>query len=263
MAEIKVVTINLLSDLSRWEQRRPLLVEGLQTLAADVVALQEVKLPRNTAAELAQAAGYPHVYLTPKTGVERGQEGIALLSRRPIIEQGWLDLVYQQRVAQYIRVELDGQAVVVANGHFFWQPGESAPRLKQVERVLGWLHGLPGEPPFIVCGDFNSTPETRPVLRMLQDTQSAFMAVHGHEPEFTSPTPLRRSPWAVTKTLLGFFVLLRPRYLNLRWKGVLDYIFVDQRLRVLDCQVALNTPAAHDPRLYPSDHFGLVARVEG
>ncbi len=261
MAEIKVVTINILSDLSRWEARRELLADQLAALAPDVIAVQEVKLPENTAAWLAGRLGYPHIHLSRKTSIESQREAIALLSRLPIEAQDTLDLRYQHRVAQYIRVSVGGQPVVVANGHFFWQPGNSEPRLRQVERVLAWLHGLPGQPPFVVCGDFNSTPDTTAIQRMYRDLDSAFQAVHGREPDYTCPTPLQRSPWAITKTLLGFFFLLRPRYLSMSWKGTLDYIFVDRRFKVSEARVGLNLPAADNPRLYPSDHFGLYARI--
>ena len=66
----------------------------------------------------------------------------------------------------------------------------------------------------------------------------------------------------VNKNLLGFFVYLRPGHLNPNWHGTLDYIFINRGLRAIDCQVVLNQPASHDPRLYPSDHFGLCADLE-
>ncbi|MBD2777952.1 endonuclease/exonuclease/phosphatase family protein [Iningainema tapete] len=63
---VKVVTINILYDLQDWEQRRTLLVDGLATEQADLIALQEVKLPENTAHELAQLLGMPYVHLVPR-----------------------------------------------------------------------------------------------------------------------------------------------------------------------------------------------------
>jgi hypothetical protein len=46
------------------------------------------------------------------------------------------------------------------------------------------------------------------------------------------------------------------------WRGTLDYMFANHRLRVLECEGVLNQPAPHDPTLYPSDHFGVAATVE-
>jgi endonuclease/exonuclease/phosphatase family metal-dependent hydrolase len=263
---LSILTINILSDLSRWQQRKDLLAEQIAAFSPDVVALQEVHLSSrstlpNPAEWLAASLGYTHLMLTPKMNFEANSEAIAILSRSPFVSTGWLDLGSQNRVAQYARLGYAGQEIVLANGHFYWQPGESSARMAQIERLLTWLHAIPARPPCIVCGDFNSTPETRPIQRMRQEYYSAYEAIHGSEPEYTCPTPLPRSSLAVSRTLLGFIFLLRPRHLNLRWRGVLDYIFVDPRLHVLDCQVALNQPSPTDARIYPSDHFGLFTTL--
>lgn len=51
----KVVTINLLKDLSQWEARRTLLIQGLIALGPDLIALQEVALPQNNSQWIAEA----------------------------------------------------------------------------------------------------------------------------------------------------------------------------------------------------------------
>jgi endonuclease/exonuclease/phosphatase family metal-dependent hydrolase len=262
MPRLKIVTINLLVDLSRWSQRRLLLAQGLADLAPDLVALQEVQLPHNPAGWLADQLGYSHVYLSPKLGPAAGREALAVISRAPFENTDVLDLGGQGRIAQRLGLNIEGSLIYLVNGHFFWQPGESPARLRQVERLLDWLHGLPGQPPCIVCGDFNGTPQTQAIQRMRQGYRSAYAAIHGDEPEYTCPTPLRRSAWSVARTFLGFFLLIRPRHLKLGWRGTLDYIFVDPRLGVSDCRVVLDQPAPGDPRLYPSDHFGLYAEIE-
>ena len=260
MQEIKLVTINILSDLSRWEKRRELLARGLAESDPDLVALQEVSLPYNPARWLADQLGYEHIYLTPKTGLENNREAIAILSRLPFQSEASIDLNGQNRVAQYVQVSIEGTPLVIANGHFYWQPGESNVRLQQVELVIQWLRSIPGDPACIVCGDFNSTPETAAVSRMRRDFSSAYAAIHGAEPEYTCPTPLPRSAWSQIRTFLGFFLLARSSHLNSKWCGTLDYIFCDSRVKVLDCQVVLDRPSPEDPTIYPSDHMGLFAR---
>jgi len=259
MHTINIVTINVLADLSRWEKRRSLLVQGLIASNPDLVALQEIHLPHNPAQWLADQLGFEHIYLTPKTGFERNREAIAILSRLPFENQADLDLKGQHRVAQFVQVRVGNQPLVIANGHFYWQPGESAVRLQQVERLLEWLKYIPGKPPCIVCGDFNSTPETAAIRRMRLDYSSAYAAIHGAEPEYTCPTPLPRSTWSQLRTFLGFFLLVRPNHLNPKWRGTLDYIFFDSHLKVLDCQVVLDQPSPDNLEIYPSDHFGLCA----
>lgn len=262
MPRLKIVTINLLTDLSRWKQRRSLLAEGLAALSPDLIALQEVRLPENPARWLAGQLGYEHLVLSPKAGLEGQHEALACISRLPLPGAEVLDLGGQGRIAQRLHLALEGSTVCLVNTHLYWQPGESLARLHQVERMLHWLQSIPGNPPCIVCGDFNATPETQAIQRMRRQFQSAHAAVHGAEPEYTCPTPLPRSPWAVARTMLGFLLLLRPQHLKQDWRGTLDYIFVDPKLRVVDCRVVLNQPSPANARLYPSDHFGLLAEIE-
>jgi endonuclease/exonuclease/phosphatase family metal-dependent hydrolase len=259
MRTIKIVTVNILTDLSRWEKRRSILAEGLIASQPDLVALQEIRLPHNPSRWLADQLGYDHIFLTPKTGFESNREAIAMLSRLPFERQSTLDLKGQNRVAQFVQVSFDNRPLIIANGHIYWQPGESPVREQQIERLIEWLKTIPGNPACIVCGDFNSTPETAAIRRMCKDFSSAYAAIHGSEPDYTCPTPLPRSMWSQLRTFLGFFVLVRPNHLDRKWRGTLDYIFFDSRLKALDCQVILDQPSQDDDEIYPSDHFGLCA----
>lgn len=90
---------------------------------------------------------------------------------------------------------------------------------------------------------------------------SAHEAAHGHEPEYTCPTPLisgGRIRGPVTRGLLRLFSN-RP---GATWRGTLDYIFVSPGVRVVECGVILDRPSPHDPTLYASDHLGLAATLE-
>jgi len=259
---IKIVTINILDDLSRWQARRDLLANGLAALNPDLVAVQEVRLPQNPARWLAEQIGLPYISLTPKMGFESSKEAIAILSRFPFVSEGMLDLKGQQRVAQYVQVEVSNQPWIIANGHFYWQPGESPTRLRQVELFLDWLKSFPENFYHVACGDFNSTPVEAPIQRMREHFVSTYAQVHGREPDYTCPTALPRSYRSQLRTILGFFVLIRPKKFNLNWHGTLDYIFTDPQIKVLDCQVILNHPRPDNPKIYPSDHFGLCATLE-
>ena len=42
----------------------------------------------------------------------------------------------------------------------------------------------------------------------------------------------------------------------------LDYVWIRGAVGVRDARLWADRPAAHDPTLYPSDHFGVVATVE-
>lgn len=261
MKSINVVTINILVDLSHWKARRDWLAEGLSSLQPDLIALQEVQLPHNTAEWLAKQLGIQHIFLSPKTGFESSREGIAILSKLPFSMYDTLALEGQQRVAQYVRVDLDGQGLIFANTHLYWQPGNSAIRLKQAGAMLSWLQPLHKDSRVVICGDFNGTPETTALAVMRQHYRSAHAVVHKHEPDYTCPTPLPRSTWSTLRTLLGFLFLLRPQHLRLDWRGTLDYIFVGEHVRVNECRVVLDQPSPRDARVYPSDHFGIFANL--
>lgn len=54
---------------------------------------------------------------------------------------------------------------------------------------------------------------------------------------------------------------LNLRNLADRSPGCLDYIWVRGPIATESCRVVFDRPAVGDPTLYPSDHFGLIARL--
>ena len=273
---MKVLTLNLLNDLSRWDERKNLIAQGVSDLQPDLIALQEVKLPLNTAQWLADELNNRRddppgrlykMYLCPKSGRAKNHEGIAILSRLPVEGETHLDLQRQGRVAQYVRLKTKDKRLIVANTHLYWEPGESKERMNQVERLLEWLRTTPADA-VIVCGDFNGEPDQLSIKRMRKHFASAHQAAHGKEPAYTCPTPLdnKRNPvkqmtraawslsWRLNAILAG-----KAKNAASDWRGTLDYIFVNDGVNVNACNVVLNKPAPYDPTLYPSDHFGLMA----
>jgi endonuclease/exonuclease/phosphatase family metal-dependent hydrolase len=260
---LRVVTINILNDLSRWPERRPMLVEGVAAFDPDLIGLQEVVDPlgASTAHELADALSGYSVFTCPKAGRGSTREGIAILSRLPVERHETLDLGSQRRVAQRVAVRVAGQPAVFVNAHYYWPPPLHAARVRQVGRVLDWVRPLPPETAVIACGDFNGTPDCRAIALLSRTYRSAHADRHGREPDFTCPTPLAgAAPFrsAVTRGVLRLFSK-QPGDI---WRGTLDYIFVNANVRVLECAVVLDLPHPDDSRLYPSDHVGLGAELE-
>ena len=256
---VKVITINILCERESWTQRRELLVEGLAAQQADLIGLQEVMLPEDNSAWLAQQLNMPYVQLVPYKGSDN--YGAAILSRYPFIQQETLDLGSQERVAQYVQVEVDGQQLVFCNGHYYWYPGPHPERVKQVQLLKDWLGKLPPALPIVALGDFNGMPQTPAIALMRERFTSAYAAYHGREPEYTCPTPLKKQRswrYKLVKYIFSSWLnrTLRP------WHGTLDYIFINQHLRVQDCELILTSPAPNDRNLYPSDHFGIAAELE-
>ncbi len=265
---IRLVTLNLLNDRSRWERRRQLVVDQLAALQPDIIALQEVTpAPDNNARWLADQLGHYYVHYSPFSGRKRDHEGVAILSRPKILRAEWLELSTQSRVASLIEIDTPTRSLIVATAHLHWWPGEARQRDHQVQQILDWLSPFSAERAVLVCGDFNGVPGSRAIRLMQPRFSSAHTSVHGHEPAYTCPTPLAVD--SSIKTVRDVWRKLRRRFINLitnpankPWRGTLDYIFVDKHIKVADCRVVLNQPAPDDARLYPSDHFGLLADFE-
>ena len=260
---LKVVTINILFDLDLWEKRRWLLVEGLAAERADIIGIQEVQLPEDTGAWLAEQLGMSYVYLVPYQRpdvLKIPQYGAAILSRYPFTRTEALDLQSQGRFAQRVQIEANDRPIVFCNGHYFWHPGPSPERVKQIQLLRNWLDQLPPEMPVVAVGDFNGTPETAAIALMREKFASAYATNRGCEPEYTCPTPLERRSWLrkLRHAVLNFKAhrTLKP------WRGTLDYIFINQHFDVRDCRLILTEPDKGDRTLYPSDHFGIAAELE-
>jgi endonuclease/exonuclease/phosphatase family metal-dependent hydrolase len=242
MTEISLVTINILVNLSLWKKRRTLLVDQLASLAPDLIALQEVSLK-----DKISTAHWIAAELNRQTRAPAREYQVYLES--------------QNRVAELVELRLEDRPLLLANGHFYWQHGESKARQEQVERLLNFLDEQAADIPVIVAGDFNSKPGMASVERMRRYFDSAHRAVHGEEPAFTCPTPL---PYSRLEEMRVRFLhrLGRNSYAAPTWRGTVDYIFVDPRLETLDCRVVLDQPDEANPRLYPSDHYGLYALIK-
>jgi endonuclease/exonuclease/phosphatase family metal-dependent hydrolase len=246
-----------------------LLVDGLTEVQADIIALQEVALPHNNADWLAEQLNrrspkndpYMH-YLCPKAG-KRPKEGIAILTRLPVEVHAKLDLGSQNRVAQLIKIVSGEYSLIFANVHLFWFPGKSKERLLQVDRIFRWLDNFSQDASLVLCGDFNSPPESPTIQKVEQRFVSAYKLKHGKEPDFTVPTRLPVSKLFQTATLLRFLLTQwkQIRNIDFTWRGTLDYIFVDNQAMVEECELILNQPAPGRPNLYPSDHLGLCANI--
>ncbi|HEY9661027.1 MAG TPA: endonuclease/exonuclease/phosphatase family protein [Allocoleopsis sp.] len=259
---VKVVTINILFDLQDWAERRELLVQGLAAEQADLIALQEVKLPEDTSSWLAKQLDMPYVSLVPhhypgQPGVP--PHGLAILSRYPFIQQASLDLSGQGRRAHYVQIEIDHQPIVLCNGHYYWAPGPAPERVKQIQQVLEWLGALPPDLPIVAVGDFNGEPQNPAIVLMREHFTSAYAARHGHEPAYTCPTPLIRRGWRRIWKVILLNLKYNPTFRP--WRGTLDYVFINRHLQVNDCRIILDSPSPGDPTLYPSDHFGLAAEL--
>lgn len=256
---LSLASLNLLDDLTLWDQRGPLIVRELQRLQPDVIAFQEVRMSINNAQWIADQLGGYEVRLCPKTGEYGRHDALALLSRIPIASHATLAFGHQGRVALQAVIPHDGVEWHVATTHTYWHPLDDRTRLKEAQRLVDWL-----PQPAVICGDFNAEPNYPSMLKMKERFVSAHVAVHGHEPTYTCPTPLFRGGGArntARRASLQMAGLVTKRKLE-SWTGVIDFVFVDPAITVQECHVAFNHPAGHDHKIYPSDHLGLYVKLQ-
>jgi endonuclease/exonuclease/phosphatase family metal-dependent hydrolase len=265
---LTVITLNMLDDLAHWEERAPLILACFDALRPDVIALQEVALSLppsharvgSSAHWLADRLGGYDVFLSPG-GEHPASDSLAVLTQAPGARHDVLSLGSQGRQAQRVDIERDGVRWTILNTHLYWNPFGDAIRRAQVGKLLEWVHD---EFPVVVCGDLNAMPGSGTLRRLTSRFDSAHQMAHGSEPVLTYPTMLRRgsSPrhWSRHAVLLANGLVRLRR--NVPYGGTVDYILVDRGVRVLSCDVVLDHPSPHDPRIFASDHVAISAVLE-
>lgn len=242
---MRIVTLNVRNTADRWPERRDLLVRQLVDLAPDVAGVQEARMIPDQAAWIARevrrrTAGRLRYrsHRRGKTGRLGLWEGLAVLSRAPVVAIAARDLGADARVAQRITVRRpDGGLLDVYNTHL---GGDREALRSEAERLLDWMIHRPPLPA-VLTGDFNSRPGSPPIELLTSRLRSAHADVHGHEPARTVPTPLHK---------------------NAAGPGsVLDYVFVNDLVEVGDAHLAFDQVDPSDPTLAASDHFGLAVTV--
>jgi endonuclease/exonuclease/phosphatase family metal-dependent hydrolase len=246
--------------------REPLLRQGIVLLAADLVALQEVDVgpgEGNQAEQLLGSLGYEVAY-ERRVGAEVADPGIAVASRRPIIDRRFIELPHGGAAL----------AVRIGSGHGpFWfccavpmpgWPGREGQREDEAVALDEALVELAAgdELPPVLAGDFDATPDSASIrfltgLQSLQGRSTVWYdawAVAGDGSPghtWTSDNPYV-APFAAA-------VFAQPVH-----HRRIDYVFVGSPLRwrprvaIRSCQVVLTG----EPQAAPSDHYGVLADLD-
>lgn len=168
MDRLRVLTLNLWNKTGDWERRLPLVRRGLEALAPDLVALQEVLaldgVAETQAHEVAAGLGY-HVAYHSAWAMGNGLHfGNAVLSRFPIaaVHNEALPVAEGDagRAILGVVAEAPCGRVPFFSTHFSWKFHESAVRLRQVAAAVDLVErvapaGGAGFPP-ILAGDLNA-----------------------------------------------------------------------------------------------------------
>lgn len=241
---IKIITLNLRFTSDRWQERFPMIVNLLHAEQPDFVGLQEVALKVQQVHLIQGALNYlnPDKPYKLRVADDTFQPPIlanAILSRYPIAEHERLCLPENFRIAQRVVIHIHETVLNIANTHLHHKPyNDESIRLPQMKAVVDWLNQQVCDD-IILMGDFNARPESETIDYAKRSFQSAYMAIHGNEPDKTFPTPLINNNF-------------KPR--------AIDYIFYStDTLKVTHANLVGNQPHPDDVTLYPSDHFGVCA----
>lgn len=257
-----MLTLNIWNRQGPWEQRLPLLREGVRRLDPDLVGLQEVidDHGRTQAHALGEGLGYQAAFgLAHDHGGGVGF-GNAVLSRWPITSARTLPLPTgtsdEHRSLLVCAVASPHGEIPFFVTHLNWKFHHGVVREQQVVAIAEHLHDLApiaGLPPILV-GDLNAEPEAAEIrfLKGLQSLagKSTFLAdcfaVAGEGPGFTfDPT---RNPHAA------------PTH---EYPRRIDYVLVrgpDEQARGQPLAARVVLEELHGG-VAASDHYGVLAEI--
>jgi endonuclease/exonuclease/phosphatase family metal-dependent hydrolase len=266
---LRAVTLNFWGDQPPLDRRLALAVRQLAGLAPDVVGMQEVKpIPdagRTTAEHLAAALGMTVVH---GEAMPAYQEGLAILSRFPVLEHRILPLPEarpsEARILLSARLDTPAGPIWFHTTHLHYRLDDGVARERQVCAIDAAIRALGREPtdaPQILCGDFNATPDADEMrfLRGLTTLegrrthwQDAWLRLHPDAPGITWSSENEHT---------------RPlRSLDLDRR--IDYVLVTSRKKdgrgtVHRCEVVLaERDGEGRDAICASDHYAVLAEVQ-
>ena len=248
MRTLDVVTLNLRNIADRWPERLPLVLADMAALQPSLMGIQECVFAVQQD-RLIGAAGERH-YEVHRGWAGRPEYGNSVLVGEPLTaEAGGVERLELGRNRSALRVPVrlpEGCTVAFVVTHLHHVPADEAEREEQARALVAWLADRPADRGTIVVGDFNAEPVEATYRVMIEaGFRSAAAEANGADPDVTWPSGIQAP---------GMDTDGDP--------GCLDYIWLSGPLRAESCRLAFDRPAVDDPTLYPSDHLGLIARVE-
>lgn len=281
MTVARIVTLNFWGTEPPLDRRLALAARQLVALAPDVVCLQEVRpldgrAGRTTADVLAEALGMHATYAVAVAwpdgafgvGKPGGQEGLAILARWPALERRALRLPEarptEARILLSVQIDTPAGPIWCHTTHLHYRLDDGTARAAQVIAIDDALRACGrgnDDPPQVVCGDFNATPDSDE-MRFLRGEcalagrrshfQDAWMRIHGDAPGITWSSENEH-----TRPLRSLDIDRR-----------IDYVLVTSRKKdgrgtVRACEVVLTErEGAGADAICASDHYGVMADVQ-
>ncbi|QQP97673.1 endonuclease/exonuclease/phosphatase family protein [Lysobacter enzymogenes] len=244
--EVRVLTLNLWHDKGDWPKRRALIVEEIQRLRPDLIALQEVlQRPglRNQAEDLGEALGYEanFVSVDPADAPRRYGNAILLARAGKQTQERKLEPLNDYRTAAHALALADAgfAGVDFYATHLHNERDGGAVRRRQIDSLLDFVDATAGSGYTVVAGDFNTEADAPELAALRARYADAFASAHPQ----SAADPQRAST-------------LNPAYLPAQR---IDHVFYDpKRFAVAEARIVLDHSR---DGVWPSDHFGLFVRL--
>ena len=272
---MRVVTLNFWGNEPPLDRRLALATRQLRALDPDVVCLQEVRplegMNGRTTADVLASDLRMHARYARAVQWQDGEEGLAILSRAPLVDSRVLPLPdareTEARILLSGQVATEGGPIWVHCTHLHYRLDDGVAREHQVVAIDAAIRALGRgntDAPQILCGDFNATADADE-LRFLRGLttldgrrthfQDAWLRLH-REPG-PGDGPGNGITWSSENALT------RPlRSLDIDRR--IDYVLVTSRKKdgrgtIRDCRVVLTE---RDGEICASDHYGVFADVK-
>jgi endonuclease/exonuclease/phosphatase family metal-dependent hydrolase len=251
---VRIATYNLWWAIENQQARLDAAAELLDSLDADVIALQEVGVRGPFAWETLQTR-YTHAAFRPEAAGD--DEGLGIISKHPL-----RNVVIGDDPAIRCSVDIDRVAFNLTNVHLDWQ--RVANREAQIVRVVE--QGAASAGYELLVGDFNSYPESS-VYRFLTGQQSLLgtSTIPFHD------LPLVHARRSGTEPLPTLDFWRNPRWTNnpkLEIPARCDWILLRDTFehqlpypRLIDADLFGVEPSSRHG-VVPSDHYGVVVDLE-
>lgn len=241
---MKILTLNTWQERGPWRERWELILKGLKEYGADIVGFQEV-FNMEWAEEVRMRSGYPYL------AVSGEHSGLIFLSRFKPVEQECIVMKAKSpnedylRYAFYVRVDTGKEKVALFNTHLSWKVEDEEIRREQIAELAGFVDKKAGPIPAAVLGDFNTAPDTAPVI-FARDSKNWVDTYAEANPGSAGRTWDYRNPYAE---------LERDKMAERR----IDYIFITRKkdpfAKIVSSKLVFDKP---NGKVWPSDHFGVL-----
>lgn len=250
---MRIATLNIWNNPTFWNERIESICATVKSIAADVLALQEVRTYLegeegiSVAEHIATETGYPfYVFLAYPDSPD---EGLAILSNIPIDTH---DAIWHYEVeeanycAMRVTFQVEDHVFGLTNVHLNWR--SSVVREAQIKSVRDWIGA--GERYEILCGDFNDDPQSEIYRDLTEHRWIDVVTCHrgGDEPtlDYVHNPYLQQDSLKKQSSRYDWILL---RHAEVR------------SLLITNVDVFGNTPVSKT-NILPSDHYGVLLDLD-